>query len=118
MTGTGNNSSDSNESDSSETKIKLFEKLEKEEEDFIKDTLKNNKILIPELDDDAIEQFSMGFYCVEFQKGQILFNEGNEAKIFYIMFSGKVLIYNYDDNNIEKNKNKLNKINPSYFISI
>ena len=111
MTGTGNNSSDSNESDSSEIKIKLFEKLEKEEEDFIKDTLKNNKILIPELDDDAIEQFSMGFYCVEFQKGQILFNEGNEAKIFYIMFSGKVLIYNYDDNNIEKNKNKLNKIN-------
>ena len=111
MTGTGNNSSESNESDSSETKIKLFEKLEEEEKIFIMDTLKNNKILIPELDDDAIDQFSMGFYCVEFQKGQILFNEGNEAKIFYIIFSGKVLIYNNDDNNIEKNKNKLNKIN-------
>jgi len=71
MTGTGNNSSESLDSESSETKIKLFEKLEKEEEDFIKDILKKNKKLIPELDDDAINQFSMGFYCVEFQKGQI-----------------------------------------------
>ena len=50
----------------------------------------------------------MGFYCVEFQKGQILYNEGNEAKIFYIIFSGKVLLY---DNNFEKSKIKLNKIN-------
>ena len=107
ITGT-DNYSDGIESESSDTKIKLFEKLEKEEEDFIKNILKTNKLIIPELDDDAIEQFAMGFYCVEFQKGQILYNEGNEAKIFYIIFSGKVLLY---DNNYEKNKNKLNKIN-------
>ena len=109
-----NNSSESIESDdSSETKIKLFEKLEKEEEDFIKNVLKSNKILMQELDDDAIEQFSEGFYCVEFQKGQILFNEGNEAKIFYIIFSGKVLIYNEGEDKIDKirNKTNINKIN-------
>ena len=112
MTGTGNNSSESLDSESSETKIKLFEILEKEEEDFIKDTLKKNKKLIPELDDDAINQFSMGFYCVEFQKGQILFKEGNEAKIFYIIFSGKVLIYDEETSNEnDKNKKKNNKIN-------
>ena len=110
MTGTGNNSSESLESDSSEAKIKLFEKLEKEEEEFIKDILKKNKKLINEFDDDAIDQFSKGFYCVEFQKGQILFKEGNEAKIFYIMFSGKVLIYDEDNNN-ENDKNKNIKIN-------
>ena len=117
MTGTANNSSDSIESDdSSETKIKLYEKLENEEEDFIKKTLKNNKIILQDLDDDAIEQFSMGFYCVEFQKGQILFNEGNEAKIFYIIFTGKVLIYSEDtedknNNEKKKKKSKLNKTN-------
>jgi CRP-like cAMP-binding protein len=116
MTGTNNanNSMESIESDdSSETKIKLFEKLEKEEEDFIKNVLKSNKILMQELDDDAIDQFAEGFYCVEFQKGQILFNEGNEAKIFYIVFSGKVLIYNEDEDKIEKirNKTNINKIN-------
>ena len=108
MTGTGN-SSDSVESDSSETKIKLFENLESEEEEFIKKTLKKNKIIIPDLDDDAIDQFSMGFYCVEFQKGQILFNEGNEAKMFYIIFSGKVLIYIDEENNYENNNNKNKK---------
>ena len=107
MTGTGNNSSESQESDdSSETKIKLFEKLEKEEEEFIRNTLKKNKLL-KDLDDDAIEQFAMGFHCVEFQKGQILFNEGNEAKIFYIIYTGKVLIYN--DDNEDKNNDKKNK---------
>ena len=115
MTVTANISDDSIESDdSSETKIKLYEKLEKEEEEFIKNTLKNNKILLQDLDDDAIEQFSMGFYCVEFQKGQILFNEGNEAKIFYIIFTGKVLMYsedNEDKNEKNKKKSKLNKIN-------
>ena len=100
--------------DSSETKIKLYERLEKEEEEFIKNILKNNKILMQELDDDAIEEFSMGFYCVEFHKGQILFNEGNEAKIFYIIFSGKVLIYNEDIEDKKeklKNKTKIYKIN-------
>ena len=84
--------------------------MEKEEEEFIKDILKKNKKLINEFDDDAIDQFSKGFYCVEFQKGQILFKEGNEAKIFYIMFSGKVLIYDEDNNN-ENDKNKNIKIN-------
>ena len=108
MTGTGNNSSESPESDdSSETRIKLFENLEKEEEEFIKDTLKKNKFLTQHLDDDAIDQFVMGFYCVEFQKGQILYNKGNEAKIYYIIYTGKVLIYN--DDNDEKNKLEYNE---------
>ena len=117
MTGPANISDDSIESDdSSETKIKLYEKLEKDEEDFIKNTLKNNKILLQDLDDDAIEQFVMGFYCVEFQKGQILYNEGNEAKIFYIIFTGKVLIYSEDmedkiNNEKIKKRSKMYKIN-------
>ena len=116
MTFTGNNSSESPESDdSSETKIILFEKLEKEDEEFIKNTLKKNKLLTQELDDDAIDQFVMGFYCVEFQKGQILYNKGNEAKIYYIIYTGKVLIYNEDNdykNKLEnEKKTKIYKIN-------
>ena len=117
MTCTGNNSSESPESDdSSETRIILFEKLEKDEEEFIKNTLKKNKLLTQDLDDDAIDQFVMGFYCVEFQKGQILYNKGNEAKIYYIIYTGKVLIYNEDNddkNKLEKNekKTKIYKIN-------
>ena len=111
LTGTDNNSSECIESESSDTKIKLYEKLEKEEEIFIKNVLKTNKLFITELDEDAIEQFAMGFYCVEFQKGQILYNEGNEAKIFYIIYSGKVLIYTNEENNYEKSKKNLNKIN-------
>ena len=112
MTRTGPNSSDSFESDdSSETTIKFYEKLEKEEEDFIKNVLKNNKILSNELDDDAIEQILHGFYCVEFQKGQTLYMEGNEAKIFYIIFTGKVLIYNEDFEDKNKNENNFYKTN-------
>ena len=114
ITGTANNSSISSDSnDSSETRIKLFENLEKDEEEFIKTTLKKNKLLTQYLDDDAMEQFAMGFYCVEFQKGQILFNEGNEAKIFYIIYTGRVLIYNedFDEKNYEKRNKIKNKIN-------
>ena len=86
-------------------KFRLFAFLDKEEEEFIKKFIKKNEVfLFPkfELDDDSIKQFASGFYCAEFLCEQLLFNEKEEAKIFYVIYSGKVLLFN---NNIEEKNN-------------
>ena len=108
----------SDESCSPDVKFRLFASLDKEEEEFIKNFIKQNSFfLFPklELDEDSIKLFASGFYCAEFIDEQLLFNEKEEAKIFYVIYSGSVLLYNNieEKNNYnDQKKNNNNNINP------
>lgn len=67
----------------------LFQGLSPDQEDFIKEVLVNNN-LVEDFDSDTINEFAIGFYCIEFEVGKIIYTEGEEAKMFYIIERGSV----------------------------
>ena len=69
----------------------LYQSLEPKQEEFIKKVLVSNN-LVPEFDNETLEEFAIGFYCVEFEEQKQIFKEGEEAQMFYIIESGKVKI--------------------------
>ena len=90
-------------------KYKVNENLSKEQMEFIKKVLIDNNLVI-DFDEDTINEFIIGFFSFEVESNYTLFEEGEEARVFYIIESGEIILsekVNLNENN-SSNKNKNN----------
>ena len=90
-------------------KYKVNENLSKEQMEFIKKVLIDNNLVI-DFDEDTINEFIIGFFSFEVGSNYTLFEEGEEARVFYIIESGEIILsekVNLNENN-SSNKNKNN----------
>ena len=90
-------------------KYKVNENLSKEQMEFIKKVLIDNNLVI-DFDEDTINECIMGFFSFEVESNYTLFEEGEEARVFYIIESGEIILsekVNLNENN-SSNKNKNN----------
>ena len=78
----------------------LFQALSEGQEEFIKEVLNNNN-LVNEFDDDTINEFAIGFYSIQFEEDYVIYTEGEEAKMFYIVENGKIEL-SYDNDGCRK----------------
>ena len=89
---------------SDKKRYKVNETLSQEQEKFIRKTLKDNNII--NFDEDTINEFIIGFFSFEVESNYTLYNEDDEARVFYIIEEGniKIIMKNGKYNN-EGNKN-------------
>lgn len=76
----------------------LYQQLTIEQEDYIKTVLVMNH-LVDDFETDTINEFAIGFFKIEFDEGQTIYTEGEEAKMFYIIESGIIELSYTKDNN-------------------
>ena len=92
-------------------RYKVNENLTKKQMNFIREVLIDNNIVI-DFDEDTINEFIIGFFSFEVEANYTLFDEGDEARVFYIIEEGEIIINekifdsNYNDEN-KKNNNEL-----------
>ena len=77
--------------------FKVSQNLEESQIEFIKKVLIANGFT-EEFDLETITEFAIGFFSIEFDEGRIIFEENDEAKLFYIIEKGKIQLIS------EKNK--------------
>ena len=96
------NKVEKNKSENEENEIgfKINKNLEEKQIEFIKNILITNGFN-EEFDLDTIYEFAIGFFSIEFDENKIIFEENNEAKLFYIIEEGKILLTS-EKNNSEK----------------
>ena len=69
--------------------FKVSQNLEESQIEFIKNILISNGFT-DEFDLETITEFAIGFFSIEFDEGRIIFEENDEAKLFYIIEEGKI----------------------------
>ena len=93
-------------------KYKVNENLTKQQMKFIKNVLIENNLVI-DFDEDTINEFIIGFFSFEVESNYTLFEEGDEARVFYIIESGEIILSEKVDlnenNSSNKNKNNNNE---------
>ena len=67
--------------------FKLNQNLEENQIEFIKQILTSNNFM-EEFDMETLTEFAIGFFSIEFDEGKIIFEENDEAKLFYIIEDG------------------------------
>lgn len=75
--------------------VKVIESITDEEIDFIRKILTDNN-LVYNFDEDTIEEFVIGFFAIEVPEEHKLFEIGQDAKAFYIIEKGSVMLTNKD----------------------
>ena len=89
-------------------RYKVNETLSPEQEKFIRSTLIDNNIV--DFDEDTINEFIIGFFSFEVESNYTLYNEDDEARVFYIIEQGNIKI-------IMKNGNNNNEFKNSFILS-
>ena len=80
--------------------FKLNQNLEEKQIEFIKQILTSNNFM-EEFDMETLTEFAIGFFSIEFDEGKIIFEENDEAKLFYIIEDGSVELIS-EKNNTDK----------------
>ena len=76
--------------------FKISQNLEESQIEFIKKILISNGFT-EEFDLDTITEFAIGFFSIEFDEGRIIFEENDEAKLFYIIEEGEIQLISERD---------------------
>ena len=88
----------------SKKKYKVNETLSPQQEKFIRRTLLDNNIV--DFDEDTFNEFIVGFFSFEVESNYIVYNEDEEARVFYIIEEGNIKIIMKNGNNSnEEEKN-------------
>ena len=95
-------------------RYKVNETLSPQQEKFIRMTLKDNNLI--DFDEDTINEFIIGFFSFEVESNYALYNEDDEARVFYIIEEGNIkIIMKNGNNNNEGNKNSYILSKGDYF---
>ncbi len=95
-------------------RYKVNETLSPQQEKFIRMTLKDNNLI--DFDEDTINEFIIGFFSFEVESNYTLYNEDDEARVFYIIEEGNIkIIMKNGNNNNEGNKNSYILSKGDYF---
>ncbi len=84
-----------------EKSYKVNETLTVKQEQFIREVLVDNNI-VNDFDEDTINEFIIGFFSFEIVSNYTLYEENDEARVFYIIEDGEIII-------IEKNSEGKNE---------